>query len=75
MCFNSVSLELMNRCVLLVGAVVVGPGVVGREVVVLTKRVAMACVDGEIKLVAERGATEATVNNLKVVLNRMLTNI
>lgn len=53
----------------------VGPGVVGREVVVLTKRVAMACVDGEIKLVAERGATEATVNNLKVVLNRMLTNI
>ena len=53
-----------------------GPGVVNRDVVVvvLMARVATrAILDGDnTKLVAERGATVATVRNLNAVLNLIL---
>jgi hypothetical protein len=62
----------MNRCVVLVEGVVVGPGVVNREVVVLITRVVWAILDGITKLVAERGATVATVSNLNAKLNLIL---
>ena len=74
MCFNSGSLELMNRWVVLAAEAVVRPGVVSRDVVVLIARVAMASLYGDVKLVADRGATVATANNLNAVLNLIVLN-